>query len=184
METDLYLDWAPAALILGLAIYVATLGKDGGETPPPDDDPEPEPDPCADVSCGEGYVCDGGDCVQGPNWHPCIDVTCGPGEVCQDGQCVPTEPEPPDNEPPDVMIVYFNETNPGFLDVEAEGSDPDGQIAEWDWELRLDGQLISVGDGRESRLALGGSGMYELTVIATDDMGATGSDSFPFEYTA
>lgn len=87
-----------------------------------------------------------------------------------------------DNQSPTVMITFFSESN-GFLDVEADGSDPDGQIVAYDWELFRDGTRVSTATGKTATLEMAGSGDYELVVHVHDDDGATAQDAetFPFQ---
>jgi hypothetical protein len=42
-------------------------------------------DPCLNINCGDGLVCDNGQCV----WHdPCRGVVCNNSQVCSMGVCI------------------------------------------------------------------------------------------------
>lgn len=89
------------------------------------------------------------------------------------------------NEGPSVSIDSFNvNSDTGIISAAATGSDPDGNIVTWAWELGRNGSTIDTANGQSVQMNMGGDGEYELRVMVMDDKGATATDTFSFPYSA
>lgn len=95
------------------------------------------------------------------------------------------DPDPEPNEDPSVSIDGFNvNSRSGTIDAQAAGSDPDGQIVAWDWELTLNASRVDTASGQSVTMDMAGSGDYLLKVTGTDDDGATDTAVYSFPYEA
>lgn len=89
-------------------------------------------DPCADVMCGDGEVCDDGQCVMGCN----VDADCGPGLTCCSDICVDVSSDLDDcgtcgnscDQPPNVAascdmgVCQLGACLMGFFDCDGDSS--------------------------------------------------------------
>lgn len=92
---------------------------------------------------------------------------------------------PDPNQSPSVSVDSISiDSAARTVTATADGSDPDGSIVGWAWELRKAGSAIDYGSGQAATMNLSGSGDYQLRVTVTDDDGATGTGTHSFPFTA
>lgn len=88
-----------------------------------------------------------------------------------------------DNEAPSVSVSGFTVNNDaGTVDASASGSDPDGSVVSYAWDLDRDGTIVDTATGQSVTMSMSGSGTYTLRVEGTDDEGATDTGTYSFTY--
>lgn len=90
--------------------------------------------------------------------------------------------DPDPNDSPTVEIDSLSLSGDKIV-AEAVATDPDGSISAIDWTLTHESEgTVGMDSGTECSILLTVEGDHTLTVEATDDAGATASDSYDFTY--